>query len=114
MRRLFLIVSTVAVLLAGAGIASAQRHHDPGSVTFTPEHGDMLHQHAINQHYNSFRDPNFRAQVGATLPGPVQLHPLPDTLAPHVPSAHQYRYGIVNDRPVIVDPSTRRVIHAFE
>lgn len=115
MRRLLLISGTVAVLLAGVGIASAQHHQDrPGPVTFTPEHGRMLHQHAIGQHHNSFRDPSFHAQVGAALPGSVQLHPLPDTLAGHVPSAHQYRYGIVNDRPVIVDHSTRRVIHSFE
>lgn len=112
MRRLFLISSSAAVLLAGVGMASAQHH--PGPVTFSPEHGHIIRQHATTHHHGSFHDPHVHAQIGVALPDSVQLHPLPDTLALHIPSAHQYRYGIVNDRHVIVDHSTRRVIHAFE
>lgn len=113
MRRLLLVSSAAAVVLAGAAMASAQDHHHPGTVTFSPEHGHMISQHATTHHHGSFHDPHFHAQAGVALPDSIQIHPLPDTLVPHVPSAHLYRYGIVNDRPVIVDHSTRRVIHAF-
>lgn len=114
MRRQLFISGAAAALLAAAGMASAQHHHDSGAVTFTPEHGQMLHQHSTHQHYNSFRDPHFHAQVGVVLPDAVELHPLPDTLAPRVPQGHHYGYGLVNDRPVIVDHSSRRIIHHFD
>lgn len=103
------IVAIIAVaVLAGAGAVSGQ------PFTFSHEHGQMLHQHATAQHHDSYRDPHFHAQVGAVLPGSVQVHPLPDSLAIHVPQAHQYGYGVVNDRPVIVDHSNRRVLHSFD
>jgi hypothetical protein len=37
---------------------------------------------------------------------------LPDTLK--VPSADRYSYGIVNDRPVVVERTSRKVIHTWE
>jgi hypothetical protein len=116
-------LSTLALaLLAGVTVASAQTVVTPphgterhgGGVTFSPEHGNVIRQHATTQHYQSVHEPSFHGQVGATLPGSVQFHSLPDALVTKLPTARQHQYAIVNDRPVIVDPSTRRVIHAFE
>jgi hypothetical protein len=107
MRKMILISIAIAVLI-GTGLASAQ------TFTFSAEHGQMLRQHATSQHYNSFNDPNFHAQVGGALPHTVDIHPLPDALVPHVPQAHQYGYGVVNDHPVIVDHSNRQIIHHFD
>jgi hypothetical protein len=54
--------------------------------------------------------PSVRVQeevvVGHALPGTVELR--------SVPSHTQYGYAIVNDRRVIVEPSTRRVIRIIE
>ncbi|MBV8068927.1 MAG: DUF1236 domain-containing protein [Acidobacteriaceae bacterium] len=44
--------------------------------------------------------------VGEPLPDSVVLYP--------VPQYTQYRYAVVNDRRVIVDPGTRRVIKIIE
>lgn len=116
-------LSTIALaLLAGVAVTSAQTvvttphgtETPGGAVTFSSEHGSVIRQHATTQHYQSVHEPSFHGQVGATLPGSVQLHPLPDALVTQMPAARQHQYTIVNDRPVIVDPSTRRVIHAFE
>lgn len=115
-----------ATLVAGMSFAMAQSAtHQPaaghgtvdvqsGGIAFTSEHGAMIRQHATGQHYQSFQDQGFHAQVGATLPGSAQLHPLPDGLVTQMPSARSHQYSIVNDRYVIVDPATRRVTHAFE
>ena len=122
-----------ATLVAGMSLAMAQSAtHEPaaghgtpaaghgtvgvqgGGMSFTSEHGAMIRQHATGQHYQSFQDPGFHAQVGATLPGSAHLHPLPDGLVTQMPSARTHQYSIVNDRYVIVDPSTRRVTHAFD
>lgn len=115
MKRFFLYSVAITVLLsATAGGATAQHHHDGDTPTFTSEHRQMLQEHSSHQHYNSFRDPHFHAHAGAIVPEAVELHPLPDTLATRMPQGSHYEYGVVNDRPVIVDHSSRRVIHHFD
>ena len=47
-----------------------------------------------------------RVVVGEPLPPMVELRP--------VPSYTEYRYAVVNDRRVIVDPRTRRVIRIID
>jgi uncharacterized protein DUF1236 len=47
-----------------------------------------------------------RVVVGEPLPPQVELRP--------VPRYTEYRYAVVNDRRVIVDPHTRRVIKIIE
>jgi hypothetical protein len=47
-----------------------------------------------------------RVVVGEPLPPTVELRP--------VPHYTEYRYAVVNDRRVIVDPHTRRVIKIIE
>lgn len=42
--------------------------------------------------------------VGAGVPEPVQLQPVPD---------HPYRYGYVNGQPVLVDPNTRQIVYVY-
>jgi hypothetical protein len=40
--------------------------------------------------------------VGADLPGTVTLREIPD---------YEYRYVYVNDRPVLVEPNSRRIVY---
>jgi len=47
-----------------------------------------------------------RVVIGEPLPPTVELRP--------VPRYTEYRYAVVNDRRVIVDPRTRRVIKIIE
>jgi len=47
-----------------------------------------------------------RVVVGEPLPAEVELRP--------VPRYTQYRYAVVNDRRVIVDPHTRRVVKIID
>jgi uncharacterized protein YdbL (DUF1318 family) len=47
-----------------------------------------------------------RVMVGEPLPPAVELRP--------VPRYSEYRYAVVNDRRVIVDPRTRRVIRIID
>ena len=47
-----------------------------------------------------------RVMVGEPLPPAVELRP--------VPRYSEYRYAVVNDRRVIVDPRTRRVIRVID
>jgi hypothetical protein len=47
-----------------------------------------------------------RVVVGEPLPRSVELRP--------VPNYREYRYAVVNDRRVIVDPRTRKVVRIIE
>ena len=42
--------------------------------------------------------------VGAGLPETVQLRPVPD---------YNYRYVYVNRQPVLVDPTSRRIVYVY-
>ncbi|MBR2117384.1 MAG: DUF1236 domain-containing protein [Afipia sp.] len=48
------------------------------------------------------------------MPPSAPHHPLPHGLVTQVPSAGSHHYSVVNDRYVIVDPSSRRIIHTFD
>lgn len=54
-----------------------------------------------------------RVVVGSTLPTDVELTPLPEELYTDVPSVRNYRYIVVGDEIVLVEPQTRRVIEVF-
>lgn len=43
--------------------------------------------------------------VGTAIPQTVAVQPVPNT---------QYQYVYINDRPVLIDPQTRQVIHVYE
>lgn len=42
--------------------------------------------------------------VGASVPNDVTFQEIPD---------YQYRYVRINDRPVLVDPGTRRIVYVY-
>jgi hypothetical protein len=51
-----------------------------------------------------------KVAVGETLPSSVQFYAIPADAGVQT----QYRYTVVNDRTVLVDPGTRRVIQVIE
>ena len=51
-----------------------------------------------------------RVRVGYRLPPRVTLHPVP----PQVGLRGDYRYTVVNRRPMLVEPRTREVIYVYE
>ncbi len=123
MKTVVLGVTAVLALLVGANIgvtqAVAQRDdHETGkhgrTITYAPAHGNMLREHAHSQGFASTRHADFNVQIGAILPHSAQLHPLPDKLVTQVPGARGHQYSIVNDRHVIVDPVTRRIVHVAD
>lgn len=54
--------------------------------------------------------PTVEYRVGTPVPGGVQLYSVPDTVAVEVPSIRQYKYVMVNNRVVLVDPATSQVV----
>jgi hypothetical protein len=52
-----------------------------------------------------------KVTVGSTLPADVELAPAPSDWGP---SVSKYRYVYTNDHVVLVEPSSRRVVHIIE
>jgi hypothetical protein len=71
----------------------------------------MLRQHATSQHFAPVHDPAIHAEVGAVVPGSVELHPLPDALVTQLPAARSFRYTIIGNHPIVVDPTSHRIVH---
>ena len=63
------------------------------------------------KHYSSINDPKLETRIGVELPQTVTLYDLPDTIKIEEPK--RYSYVIVNDHPIVVERSTRRVIHTW-
>jgi len=54
--------------------------------------------------------PTVEYRVGTRVPGDVQLYAVPQEVAVEVPSIRQYKYMVVNDRVVLIDPATSEVV----
>jgi hypothetical protein len=49
-------------------------------------------------------------QVGARIPQSTRLYAVPQQLAVEVPAVKAYKYMVVNDRVLLVDPATSEVV----
>jgi Protein of unknown function (DUF1236) len=111
MRRPLFSIAAAAVLVAGAGLAHGQSSSTT-TTTWSNEDGSVIRQDSTTHHYSSFVDPSLRPDVGSQLPSGVTLYPLPPSVS--VPQVQTYSYGMVNNNPVVVDRTTRKVVHTWE
>ena len=98
------------MLLAGVGVASAQSE-TPAMPSWTPQQGHTLVTTYTERHYVPYNDPALSPQAGMVLPETVHVYPMPDTM--NGPAYSRYSYGMVNDHPVVVETTTRRVVHTW-
>lgn len=52
----------------------------------------------------------FSAVIGADVPPMIELYALPDDVVADIPAAKVYRYTMVENKVVVVDPTRMRVI----
>jgi hypothetical protein len=110
MKKTLFSMAAASVMLAGAAMAADMT--TTSSSTWTNEEGTTLQQYSTTKHYDSVNDPSMHVIVGSSLPSSVTMYPLPDTM--RVPSAQNYSYSIINDHPVVVERSTRKVVHTWD
>jgi hypothetical protein len=110
MRTVLHAIAAASVFLAGAGIASAQSS-ETSTTTWTNDEGTAIREYSTTRHYSSFNDPALQTSVGVVVPQSVTLYPLPETM--HVQEPDRYSYTIINDRPVVVERTTRQVVHSW-
>jgi hypothetical protein len=79
---------------------------------WTDQHGNTIREYSVTKQYKSYDDPNLRPQVGTQIPETVVVHPLPETVI--IPDPQRYRYVIINQQPVVIESTSRRVIHVWQ
>lgn len=112
MKRLLLSIVTASALLAGAGLASAQTATSSTTTTWTNDEGTTIREYSTEKKYNSVDDATMKPTVGMEVPSTVTLYPLPETMK--VENPDQYSYVIINNHPVVVERTTRKVVHTWE
>jgi hypothetical protein len=101
----------LAVLLAGfAGTALAQTQTTTTTTTtIEPAWRTEMKEYVVKERRDPVPPPpGFAVSVGVPLPPPVALYSFP----PAAPYA-KYRYTVVGDDTVIVDPTDRRVVEVL-
>jgi hypothetical protein len=110
MRKSLVSIVAASALLAGVGLAAAETTTTT-TTTWTNDQGSMIRQYSTTQHQSSLSDPALQPTIGSQLPATVTLYPLPQTV--QVPDAQMYSYSIINDHPVVVESTTRKVVHTW-
>ena len=111
----------VAALLAGAGSASAQTTvitREPvesrtvvttGPLQLSPVQRQTIYRTIVRERVAPAQ-PTVEYRVGARIPESVQLYSVPQAVAIEVPAIRAYKYMVVNDRVVLIDPATSEVV----
>jgi uncharacterized protein DUF1236 len=110
----------LAALLAGAGSAGAQttvitrepvesRTVVTGPVQLTPVQRQTIYRTIVRERVVP-APPTVEYRVGTRVPPSVQLYSVPQEVALEVPAIQTYKYMVVNNRVVLIDPATSEVV----
>jgi hypothetical protein len=113
----FRCAATLLALVAAAATANAQTTiitREPQTrvvvqpLELTPAQRTVIYQTIVRERTAPATGVEIR--VGARVPETVQLRAVPEAVAVEVPTIRTYRYMMVNNRVVLVDPATSTVV----
>ena len=87
------------LLLTGIGAAAAE------DVVIQPEQETVIREYVHKQPLASVEVPGIKLSIGSVLPDTVELHEVPNV---------KYRYVVVDNQTVVVDPGTRKIVKVIE
>jgi hypothetical protein len=98
----------LAAALALAPVAALAQSSTTTTTTITTEQQSKVRAYVVKEKPASVKVTE-TVSVGAALPASVELRTLPSDVG-----VTQYRYAIVNDKTVLVEPSSRKIIQVIE
>jgi len=101
------------ILLAGVSAAILATGALAQTIVFEPQQRTVIKSY-VSQHPSRPVQIKERVSVGWTVPAEVELAPVPEAIYAEVPSARAYRYFTWNNRVVMVEPGTRRVVEIID
>ena len=111
----------MTALLAGVGGANAQTTvitREPvesrtvvttGPVQLRPVQRQTIYRTIVRERVAP-APPTVEFRVGVRVPESVQLYSVPQEVAVEVPAIRAYKYMVVNNRVVLIDPATSQVV----
>jgi len=99
MRMHFGAAAAAFLLMAGMGAAAAE------DVVIQPEQDTVIREYVKKQPLASVKLPGVELNVGTSLPDTVELHEVPNV---------KYRYVVIDNRTVLVDPGTRKIVKVYD
>ena len=102
-----ILMTAAAALIAGAAYAQTTT---TTTTTVQPEVWTKVRQYVTARMPRAVTAPSgFNVTVGATLPEAVEVESFPTDVG-----VTQYRYVVIGDQTVLVDPSSRRIIDVLQ
>jgi hypothetical protein len=115
------VLGSALVLAVSAAIAWAQQ---PGAMTgtsstattstelqLTPQQRTEIYETVSKQKVSRTPPPpNLHVSVGGDLPASMELYDLPANIAAEIPATKLYKYTLVQNQVVIVDPTKMKVV----
>ncbi|UCI10541.1 DUF1236 domain-containing protein [Mesorhizobium sp. B1-1-8] len=98
MKSLFTGYAAALILLAGIGAAAAD------TVVLQPEQETVIRQYVNKQPLASVKLPGVELKIGSAVPDTVELHEVPNV---------KYRYTVIEDQTVVVDPETHTIVQVL-
>jgi len=88
---------------------------DPkAGLQLTPQQRAMIFQSVSREKAKVKLPPGgVSATAGADLPPSIELYTMPDNVAAEIPNAKLYKYTVVNDQVVLVDPTSMKVVEVI-
>ena len=104
----------VAIVSAGGVPAGAQNNDPEDAATapaleLTPGQRSAIYE-AVSKDKRKAAPSRFGTAVGSEVPPMIELYMLPDDILSANPAAKFYKYTMVDDRVVLIDPVRMRVI----
>jgi hypothetical protein len=116
------VVEQPGVIVQQPGVIVQERVQQPGVVVqerVVQERPLMLSPEQRTTVYRTIRQrevapsAGVEVSVGGRVPGTVQLYDVPQSVAVEVPAVRSYKYMVVNNRVVLVDPATSTIVAEF-
>jgi len=83
---------------------------DDDDAGITVDRRPAFREYIVRERIPSYAIPQQRVIVGSVLPeAGVRYYDVPETFGPT-----PYRYTVVNDQPVLVEPRTRRIVQVLD
>jgi len=111
------------LVLAGTVAASAQtttiiERDNPSVITrervdLSPAQRTIIYRSVVRERVRVPPSAGVEVRLGARVPRSVELYDMPTTIVEEVPTLRRYRYMVVNDEVVLVDPATSEVIEVI-
>ena len=97
-------IVTIAAVALAAGLSGALAQ----DVIITPEHETVIREYVKKKPLASISVPGVELNIGSTLPETVEVHTFED-----VPDV-KYQYVVVDNRTVLVEPGTRKIVKVYD